>query len=171
MSTGNIVLFVFGAIIISIAVGLTVAGGTMIWVDRAITDEEGYLTTKTVKYDTDSSTIIAEPDDIDAGPAGDLSGGDIVSFRVEPVNSGTSGNILETLTLLMGNREEASADLSIVVRAKVSWLFEVGLGLLVGGLMVLAGGGVAVFFALRNSLRHFELWNRLMNRELSADID
>ncbi len=167
MNTGNIVLFVFFSFVISIAVGLTVAGGTMIWVDSAITDEEGYLTTKTIKYDSSSSTILAEPDDIGVGPAGTLSGGDIVSFRVEPVNSGTSGTLLGMLTLLSGNPEESSSDLSIVVRAKVSWLFKVGLGLLIGGMVVLLVGGIAVFFALRNSLRQLELWTRLMGKEQS----
>ena len=160
MNTGNVVLLVFGAIVISIAIGFTVAGGTMIWVDSAITDEEGYLTTKTIKYDSSSSTILAEPDDIGVGSAGTLSGGDIVSFRVEPVDSGTSGTLLGMLTLLSGNPEESSSDLSIVVRAKVSWLFEVGLGLLIGGLILLAGGAIAVFFALRNSLQQLGLWNR-----------
>ena len=168
MNTGNIVLFVFGAIVISIAIGLTVAGGTMIWVDSAITDEEGYLATKTIKFDTESSTILAEPDDISVGPVGDLKGGDIVSFRIEPLNSGTSGNVLEMITLLIGETDESSADLSVVFRAKVSWLFEVGLGLLISGLVVLMGGGIAVFFALRNSLRQLELWTRLTGREQSA---
>ncbi|GEM_PF-3183313 len=168
MNTGNIVLFVFGAIAISIAIGITVAGGTMIWVDSAIADNEGYLTTKTVKFDAGSSTILAEPGDVGVGPAGDLSGGDIVSFRVEPVNSGSSGNILDTLTLLLGTTESSSADLSIVVRAKVSWLFEVGLGLLISGLVVLIAGGTAVFFALRNSLEQLALWNRLTGREKAA---
>ncbi len=159
MGTGNIILFVVGAIVISIAIGLTVAGGTMIWVDSAIADEEGYLTTKTVKFDGESSTILAEPDDIGVGPAGTLQGGDIVSFRVEPVNSGSDGSLLGMLALF-SNTEEPNTDLSIVVRAKVSWLFEVGLGLLVSGLIVLFGGGIAVFFALRNSLRELGLWKR-----------
>ena len=159
MSTGNIILFVAGAIIISIAIGLTVAGGTMIWVDSAIADEEGYLTTKTVKFDAESSTILAEPDDIGVGPAGTLPGGDIVSFRVEPVNSGSDGSLLGMLALF-SNTEEPNTDLSIVVRAKVSWLFEVGLGLLISGLIVLFGGGIAVFLALRNSLRELDLWKR-----------
>jgi len=154
MSTGNIILFVFGAIIISIAIGLTVAGGTMIWVDSAITDDEGYLTTKTIKFDAGSSTILTEPGDIGMGPAGKLSGGDIVSFRVEPVESGTSGSILGMLTLF-SDTEQPNTDLSIVVRARVSWLFEVGLGLLIGGLVILLGGGFSVFFALRKSLREF----------------
>ncbi len=149
MSTGNIVLFVSGAIVILISVGLVVAGGTMIWVDSAIADEEGYLTTKAVKFDTGSSTILAEPDDISIGHSAKLSGGDIVSFRVEPVESGTEGSILGFIALLSDDPEETSVDLRIVVRAKVSWLFEVGMGLLIGGLIVLLGGGIAVFFALR----------------------
>lgn len=150
MSTGNIILFVFGAIVISIAIGLTVAGGTMIWVDRAIADEEGYLTTKAVKFDTGSSTIVAEPGDIPIGHGGKLSGGDIVSFRVEPFESGTEGSILGIITMLSGEAEDESVDLHVVVRARVSWLFEVGLGLLIGGLIVLFGGAIAVFFALHN---------------------
>ena len=160
MSTRSIVLFVFGAITIAIAVGLTVAGGTMIWVDSAIADDQGYLTTKTVKFDASSSTILAEPDDIAVGPAGKLSGGDIVSFRVEPVESGTSESILGMLALF-SNTEDPNNDLSIVVRAKVSWLFEVGLGLLISGLIVLVGGGIAVFFSLRNSFDELGLWKRL----------
>ena len=162
MSTGNIVLFVVGTIIISIAIGLTVAGGTMIWVDHAIADDEGYLTTKTVKFDAESSTILAEPDDIAVGSAGKLSGGDIVSFRVQPVDSGTSGSLLGMLTLLSGNPQETSTDLNIVVRAKVSWLFEVGLGLLIGGLVALFSGGIAVFFALKKSLVQLGLWKRFV---------
>jgi len=160
VSTANIILFVVGTIIICIAVGLTVAGGTMIWVDSAIADEEGYLTTKTVKFDAETSTILAEPDDIVVGPAGTVEGGDIVSFRVEPVDSGTDGSLLGMLALF-SNTDEPNTDLSIVVRAKVSWLFEVGLGLLIGGLILLLSGGIAVFFALRNSLKELGLWKRL----------
>ncbi len=48
------------------------------------------------------------------------------------------------------NSEGENIDLHIVVRAKVSWLFEVGLGLLIGRLIVLFGGAIAVFFALHN---------------------
>ena len=147
---------------ISVAIGLTVAGGTMIWVDSTIADEEGYLTTKTVKFDADSSTILAEPDDIPVGSAGKLSGGDIVSFRVQPVDSGTSGSLLGMLTLLSGNPQESSTDLNIVVRAKVSWLFEVGLGLLVSGLVILFSGGTAVFLALKKSLVQLGLWKRFV---------
>ncbi len=159
MNTGNVVLLVFGAIVISIAIGIIVAGGTMVWVDSAIADNEGYLTTKTIKFDSDSSTILAEPGDVGVGPAGNLSGGDIVSFRIEPVDSGTSGSILGMLALF-SNTEEPNTDLSIVFRAKVSWMFEVGMGLLISGLIILTVGAIAVFFALRNSLRQFGLWSR-----------
>ncbi len=41
-----------------------------------------------------------------------------------------------------------------IVRTGSHW------GLLIGGLIALAAGAIAVFFALRNSLRQLGLWNR-----------
>ena len=164
MNTSNIILLVFGAIIIPIAIGIMVAGGTMLWIDAAITDEEGYLTTKTTYFDSDTSTILTEPADIEVGPVGTLSGGDIVSFKVMPA-SDEGGSALGILTLFAPN-EESGTDLSVVVGAKVPWLFEAGIGLLASGIIAMLIGGISVFFALRHSVSQTPLWKNISKKAI-----
>jgi len=162
VSTAKIVLFVCGAITIPIAIGIIVAGGAMLWIDTAITDEEGYLTTKTTYFESATSTILTEPADIEIGPAGTLSGGDIVSFKVMPA-SDDGESALGILTLFTPN-EETGTDLSVVVGAKVPWLFEAGMGLLISGIIALLVGGISVFFALRSSFSQSSLWKQFRGK-------
>ena len=164
MSTAKIVLFVCGAITIPIAIGIIVAGGAMLWIDAAITDEEGYLTTKTTYFESATSTILTEPTDIEIGPAGTLSGGDIVSFKVMPA-SDEGESALGILTLFVPN-DEAGTDLSVVVGVKVPWLFEAGIGLLASGIIAMLIGVISVFFALRHSVSQTPLCKNINKKAI-----
>ncbi len=67
MSGGKIVLLVFGIIVLLISLVLFLPGGALIWAERALRDNEGFYTSKTVELDRDSYAIITEPANIDLG--------------------------------------------------------------------------------------------------------
>ena len=43
MSAGKIILLVFGVIVVLISIGLLFVGGTLMWVDKAHIDSEGFM--------------------------------------------------------------------------------------------------------------------------------
>ncbi len=66
MSAGKIVLLVFGVIILLISIGLLFAGGTLMWVDKAHIDSEGFINSNTIQVERDSRALVTGPIDIDA---------------------------------------------------------------------------------------------------------
>ena len=93
MSPGKIILLVFGIIIMVGAVGLVVAGSGALWANGALTDDDGYFTTKTIRFDKDSYAIVTEPADIDLGSAWSWDWGKLVTFKVEGSNDNRSKGI------------------------------------------------------------------------------
>ncbi len=67
MSGGKIVLLVFGIIVLLVSLVLLLPGGALIWAERALRDDEGFYTTKTIEFDRDSYAIVTEPANIDLG--------------------------------------------------------------------------------------------------------
>lgn len=65
MSAGKIVLLVFGVIILLISIGLLFVGGTLMWVDKAHIDSEGFIGSNTINIESDSSAVVTGPIDID----------------------------------------------------------------------------------------------------------
>jgi len=219
MSAGKILLLVFGVIVVLVAFGLMAAGGSALWANSALTDDEGYFSTETILIDKDSYAIVSEPTDIEVGSWWAWDWGDLVIFKVKGSNDDPSKNIfmgvadesdlsdylmdveydevieldinpdrLEyrnhpgnsepaapttqtfweekahgpgTRTLeweleagtwsLVAMNEDGSAglDLSIVFGAKVPWLFGIGLGLLLGGIVALLIGAFMIVLAVR----------------------
>ena len=93
MSAGKIILLVFGIIIMVAALGLVIAGGGALWVNGALTDDDGYFTTKTLRIDSDSYAVITEPADVDLGSAWVWDWGNLVKFKVEGENDDLSKGI------------------------------------------------------------------------------
>lgn len=219
MSAGKIVLLVFGIIVLLVAVGLLLAGGALVWVDKALKDSEGFITTETIQLERDSHAITTHPADIDLearwpwgrsnlatikveGSNNDLSKqifigiaeesdvedylsgveyDEITEFRIHPyrvdyrnhpgssvptaptsqtfwrVSAYGAGTQtleweLETGTwvlVLMNADGSAGVDLSGSVGVKVPWIFRLGIGLLIGGIVALIIGIVMVYFAAR----------------------
>ena len=60
---GRILLVVLGSIVALLGAGLLAAGGTLLWADQTKRDDDGFLTTPTERFESDSFAIVS--DDID----------------------------------------------------------------------------------------------------------
>ena len=61
MTFARVLILILGVIVILLAVGLLFTGGTLIWLDQARTDDEGFIGTGTVQLDRGSRAIITPP--------------------------------------------------------------------------------------------------------------
>lgn len=222
MSAGKIVLLVFGAIILLVSLVLIAGGGTLVWLDKAHTDSEGFITTDTVQLERPSYAITTKPADInlESGWFGDrhhiatikvqassqdpskqifigiadeadvqayLSGVDydeIRDFRVHPftvyyinhpgnsvpvaptsqtfwvASAYGSGNQtleweIETgnwVLVLMNADGSRGVDVSGSIGVKVPWIFWVGIGLLIGGIVLLIIGVGLILLGTRRRM-------------------
>lgn len=101
MSAGRILLLIFGILILLGSVPLLFGGGVLLWVDLALKDDDGFMTTSTYQLDRDSYAIVTEPAEIELDEewnwgwgwhqAWDL--GDLVTFKVEGSNNDPSKGI------------------------------------------------------------------------------
>jgi hypothetical protein len=65
MSAGKIVLLVFGVIILLVSLALIAGGGAMVWLDKAHSDSEGFITTDTIHLERASYAITTQPAEMD----------------------------------------------------------------------------------------------------------
>jgi len=94
MSAGKIVLLVFGVIILLISIGLLFAGGTLMWVDKAHIDSEGFISSNTIRVERDSRAMVTGAIDIDATALRVLEWMDLVTdFEVEGWSNNSSKGI------------------------------------------------------------------------------
>jgi hypothetical protein len=101
MSAGRIILLIFGILILLGSVPLIFGGGALLWVDLALTDDDGFITTNTHPLERGSYAIVTEPADIEFDEewnwgwgwhrSWDL--GDLVTFKVEGSNVNASKGI------------------------------------------------------------------------------
>jgi len=87
MSAGRVLLLVFGAILVLIAVGLLAGGGALLWAEGALKDDEGFYTTRAVRLARDSYAIVSEPAEIELGPTWILDWSRLVTVKVEATSS------------------------------------------------------------------------------------
>ena len=83
MSVGRILLLVFGILALIMAIGLVVGGAGALWANGALTDDEGYFTTETIRIDQDSYAVVTEPTNIDIESWWVWDWGDLATFKVE----------------------------------------------------------------------------------------
>ena len=220
MSAGRIVLLVFGCLVLLMGLGLTIAGGTALWANVALKDDEGYLTTKTLQINKTSYAVVSEPAEIHVGSFWGWDLGDLVSFKVEGSNNNSTKDIFigvasesdinnylndveydeiigfhinpdefeyrhhdgnstpappvsetfwthsvngsGTQTLywdlesgtwvvaVMNADGSEGVDVSVIFGAKIPWLFPMGLGFVIGGVVALVAGPLMIFYALRS---------------------
>lgn len=93
MSAGKIVLLIVGIIVLVVAIGLIVTGSGVLWANGALTDDEGYLTTKTIRIDKGSYAVVSEPTDIEVGSWWIWDWGDLATFKIEGSSNDSSNNI------------------------------------------------------------------------------
>jgi len=65
MKAGKIVLLVFGVIVLLISLVPLLAGGGLMWAEKALRDSEGFYTTPAIQLEKDSHAIVTEPANID----------------------------------------------------------------------------------------------------------
>jgi len=63
-TAGRILLVVLGSILALLAAALLVAGGALLWADRAQRDDDGFLTTPTERFESDSFAITSDSIDL-----------------------------------------------------------------------------------------------------------
>ncbi len=219
MSAGKIVLLIFGVLILLVGVGVLFAGGTLVGVERAFRDNEGFITTRTIHLQRDSYAVVTQPAHIDLGPDWPWGWVSLATIKVEAASAdpqreifmgiaesddvqaylsgvaydelievdihpfraayrahpGTaapqapaaqgfwrasaSGAGMQTLKwelepgewvlVLMNADGSLGIELQGAVGARVPWLFTVGLGLLIGGVVVLGVAVLMIYFAVR----------------------
>jgi hypothetical protein len=69
-SVGHILLVVFGSLVSLLAIALLAAGGTALWADLTQRDDDGYLTTPTEPFETQTFAITSESIDLLEAGAG-----------------------------------------------------------------------------------------------------
>jgi len=217
----KIVLLVLGLIVVLVAFGAMAAGGSALWANSNLKDDEGYFSTETILIDKDSHAIVTEPAGIDLEAAwiwdwsnlatikvggsndnsskqifigiaeesdlndylSDVEYDEITEFSIYPYNveytnhpgdsepgaptsqtfwiASAHGDGTQTLEweleagtyslVLMNADGSADVDLSVMVSAKIPWLFGVGVGLLVGGIVALLLGALMIVQVVRRS--------------------
>ncbi|HWB56021.1 MAG TPA: DUF4389 domain-containing protein [Gaiellaceae bacterium] len=85
MSGGRIVLAVFGALAVLIALALLAAGGFLLWADRTQRDENGFFTSPSELFESDGSALVSDGFDITS----DASHEDIPDFLLSEGRLGT----------------------------------------------------------------------------------
>jgi len=93
MSAGRIILLIFGILILLVSLPLLFGGGALLWANYALTDSEGFLTTRTIHLVQDSHAIVTAPADIDLGAAWVWDWGGLLTFKVEGSNNNPSKGI------------------------------------------------------------------------------
>lgn len=93
MSAGKIVLLVFGAIILLVALALMVGGGALIWLDKAHSDSEGFITTDTIHLERDSYAITTRPAEINLESGWFVDRHDIATIKVQASSENNSKQI------------------------------------------------------------------------------
>ena len=84
-TAGRILLVVLGSIVALLAVGLLAAGGTLLWADRTHRDDDGFLTTPSEFFESNSYAITSEGIDLfeaDTGEAWVLTEGILGDVRL-----------------------------------------------------------------------------------------
>jgi len=67
MKAGKIVLLVFGVIVLLISLVPLLAGGGLMWAEKALRDSEGFYTTPAIQLEKDSHAIVTGHANIDLG--------------------------------------------------------------------------------------------------------
>jgi hypothetical protein len=219
MSAGRIVLLVFGAIILLVALAMIAGGGALVWLDKAHSDSGGFITTDTIHLDRASYAITTQPADIELESGWFVDRHDIGTIKVQassednskqifigiadeadvkaylngvnydqikefrvlpfrvyytnqPGNSSPAAPTSQTfwavsehgsgtqtlewevetgdwVLVLMNADGSAGVDVSGAIGVKAPWVFWVGLGVLIGGIVLLIIGVGLVLLATR----------------------
>ena len=96
--SARIILLIFGSITLLAAVFLVVIGGTLLGVYSGFTDDEGFISTNSIQFETDSYAVVFQPIDIEIGEVAGVSvwrpsPGDFVTVKLSGSNNNPSKNV------------------------------------------------------------------------------
>ncbi len=77
-TAGRIVLVILGSILALLAAALLIAGGALLWADRTQRDDDGFLTTPTERFESDSFAITSDSIDLLEADSEWLFSGDVL---------------------------------------------------------------------------------------------
>jgi len=69
-----------------VAVGLLIGGGTLLWVDTAMTDSEGFINSKPLELDTETYAITTPPAEVEIEIPGPVDVGAVATLRISAEN-------------------------------------------------------------------------------------
>jgi len=69
-----------------VAAGLLIGGGTLLWVDTAMTDSEGFINSKPVELKTGTYAITTPPAEVEMEIPGPIDAGPVATLRVSAEN-------------------------------------------------------------------------------------
>ena len=101
MTTGRIILLIFGLLILLASLPLLIGGGSILGVNAFLPDDDGFFTSGDHRLDRDSYAMVTESADIDFGEewdggwgwCGDWDSGDFVTIKIEGKNNDSSKGI------------------------------------------------------------------------------
>ncbi len=93
MSAGKILLLVFGAIILLVALALIAGGGALVWLDKAHSDSEGFITTDTIQLERTSYAITTKTAEIDLESGWFVDRHDFATIKVQGSSEDSSKQI------------------------------------------------------------------------------
>ncbi len=118
MTSGKIVLLVFGIIGMLIGLALVIGGGATIWVDTEHVDSEGFITSDTIQIERSSRAIVMGSIDIDEDALDVLDWmGLVTDFKVEGSNNDPSKGIF----IGVGEESDLEAYLNDVNHDEMDW--------------------------------------------------
>ncbi len=69
-----------------VAAGLLIGGGTLLWVDEAMTDSEGFINSKSVGLGTETYAITTPPAEVEIEIPGPIDAGTVATLRISAEN-------------------------------------------------------------------------------------
>ena len=69
-----------------VAVGLLIGGGTLLWVDTAMTDSEGFINSKPLELETETYAITTPPAEVEIEIPGPVDVGAVATLRISAEN-------------------------------------------------------------------------------------
>jgi len=87
MKAGRVVLFVFGSVLVLVALALLVGSGVLFWAEGTFKDAEQFYTSGPIQIERAATAIITEPADIHLGVAWMVDWSRLVSMRLTAANT------------------------------------------------------------------------------------
>ena len=79
-----------GIVSLVAAIPLLFGGGSLVWIDSALADSEGFVNTAQMEIEVDGYALVAGPAQIDILPTGPIDVGEIATIRIQAENQNSN---------------------------------------------------------------------------------